>query len=160
MMGQPEVNLGIIPGYGGTQRLPRIIGFERAAELLRTGRPIGAKEACQWGWAHGKPANDILAAATALIRDHIAGEIVLAPVDPRPMSVPEGFPEINLGHHSLAVDAILVDVIRRGLAMALSEGLALEGQGFGRCTQTKDLNIGLTNFMQNGPRVPAAFLHE
>ncbi len=160
MMGQPEVNLGIIPGYGGTQRLPRFIGFERAAELLRTGRPIGAKEACQWGWAHGTPVNDLVAAATALIRDHIAGEITLAPVDPKPMTVPESFPEIDLGHHSLAVDAILVDVIRRGLAMELSEGLALEGQGFGRCTQAKDLKIGLTNFIQNGPRVPAAFLHE
>ena len=55
MLGQPEVNLGIIPGYGGTQRLPRLIGVERALDLLRTGRPVGAAEACEWGWAHGSP---------------------------------------------------------------------------------------------------------
>ena len=53
ILGQPEVNLGIIPGYGGTQRLPRLIGVDRAADLLRTGRTIGAREACEWGWADG-----------------------------------------------------------------------------------------------------------
>ena len=65
MMGQPEVNLGIIPGYGGTQRLPRLIGLSRACDLLRTGRSIGAREACEWGWATGAPAADPIAAAKA-----------------------------------------------------------------------------------------------
>ncbi|MCG8421657.1 MAG: enoyl-CoA hydratase-related protein [Proteobacteria bacterium] len=160
MMGQPEVNLGIIPGYGGTQRLPRIIGPDRAIELLRTGRPIGAKKACQWGWAHGEPTADIVSAAIELTRAHLSGQVKLAPVDPQPMNLPESLPPVDIGHHSRAVDAILVDVIRRGLAMPLAQGLALEGQGFGRCTATLDLYIGLSNFIQNGPRVPAAFLHE
>ncbi len=44
MLGQPEVNLGIIPGYGGTQRLPRLIGLEKAAEMLRTASTIGAEQ--------------------------------------------------------------------------------------------------------------------
>ena len=67
-IGLTEVNLGIIPGYGGTQRLPRLIGLSRAAALLRNGKPIGAAEACEWGWAHGEPAGDALSAAKALVR--------------------------------------------------------------------------------------------
>lgn len=159
-MGQPEVNLGIIPGYGGTQRLPRLIGLERAMDLLRTGRPINAREACAWGWAHEMPCDDILAEARELIRAHLSGEVELAPVDSAPMTMPDTLPRIDIGHHSLTVDGILVDVIRRGLAMPLAEGLAYEGSAFGRCTQTLDLYIGLTNFIQNGPRVPAVFMHE
>ena len=58
LFGQPEVNLGIMPGYGATQRLPRLVGVERALELLRTGRTIGAKEACAIGWATGEPVAD------------------------------------------------------------------------------------------------------
>src|SRR5690606_17870979 len=75
VLGQPEVNLGIIPGYGGTQRLPRLIGHERAVALLRTGRSIGAAEACAWGWAHGQPAPDVVAAARDLIGAHLAGAV-------------------------------------------------------------------------------------
>ena len=67
---------------------------------------------------------------------------------------------IEIGHRSLAIDAILVDVIRKGLAAPLNEGLEIEAEGFARCYPTKDYNIGMTNFIQNGPRVPAEFLHE
>lgn len=160
VLGQPEVNLGIIPGYGGTQRLPRLIGLERAVDLLRTGRSIGAAEACAWGWAHGQPSEDVVAAARALVRAHLAGEVALAAVDPAPMDVPEALPPADIGHRSLAIDAILVDVLGAGLRQPLGEGLALEAQGFGRCIHTVDLDIGLKSFVQNGPRVPAAFLHE
>jgi enoyl-CoA hydratase/carnithine racemase len=160
MMGQPEVNLGVIPGYGGTQRLPRLIGVERACDLLRTGRPIGAREACEWGWASGPPASDPVAAAVALVRDHVAGRLRLSPVDPAPLSVPARLPRVDIGHRSRKIDAILVDVVRRGLALPLADGLAVEADGFARCKQTVDMDIGLKNFIQNGPRVPAAFLHE
>ncbi|HWN66628.1 MAG TPA: enoyl-CoA hydratase-related protein, partial [Haliangium sp.] len=160
VLGQPEVNLGIIPGYGGTQRLPRLIGHERAVTLLRTGHSIGAPEACAWGWAHGQPARDVVAAARELIHAHLAGKIVLAPVDTAPMHVPEATPAVDIGHRSLAIDAILVDVIRVGLRQPLAEGLAREAEGFGRCIGTVDMDIGLKNFVQNGARVPAAFLHE
>jgi enoyl-CoA hydratase/carnithine racemase len=154
------VNLGIIPGYGGTQRLPRLIGLERAMDLLRTGRSIGAREAHAWGWASAAPAADFVAAAKDLVRRHLAGEIALGPVSPAPMVVPAELPSVDIGHRSRAIDAILVDVLRRGLASPLPEGLALEAEGFGRCKRTVDLDIGMKNFMQNGPRVPAAFLHE
>ncbi len=160
VVGQPEVNLGIIPGYGGTQRLPRLVGVERAAELIRTGRTLSAEEACAWGWATGGPADDVVAAAKDLLRRHLSGELTLAPVDPAPIPVPERFPAVDLGHHSLAIDEIVVDVMRQGLRLPLAEGLRLEARGFGRCKATVDMDIGMKNFIQNGPRVPAAFLHE
>jgi enoyl-CoA hydratase/3-hydroxyacyl-CoA dehydrogenase len=160
LLGQPEVNLGIIPGYGGTQRLPRLIGFERAIDLLRTARSVGAADACAWGWATGEPAADPLATAKVLVRKHIAGETKLAAVDPAPMSVPDKLPAASIGHRSLAIDSILVDVVRRGLQKPLAEGLVIEADGFSRCKATVDMDIGMKNFVQNGPRVPAAFLHE
>lgn len=161
-LGQPEVNLGIIPGYGGTQRLPRLIGLERAATMLRTGRTISAKEACEWGWAHGAPAEAPLAEAKALLRRAIAGELKLEAVASAPLAGAgaKELPAVDLGHRSLAIDAILVDVIRRGLERPLEEGLVIEAQGFARCKSTVDMDIGMKNFVQNGPRVPAAFLHE
>jgi enoyl-CoA hydratase/3-hydroxyacyl-CoA dehydrogenase len=160
LAGQPEVNLGIIPGYGGTQRLPRLVGFARAVDFLRTGRPFFAKDACGLGWATGEPAKDVVAAAKELIRRHLRGEVPLAPVDPAPMEVPADFPRVDLGHHSLAVDAILCRVIREGLAKPLSEGLEVEALCFADCHRTVDYDIGMKNFIQNGPRVPAEFLHE
>jgi enoyl-CoA hydratase / 3-hydroxyacyl-CoA dehydrogenase len=159
-LGQPEVNLGIIPGYGGTQRLPRLIGVERAIVMLRTGRSIGAKEACEWGWAHGAPAADPLAEAKALLRRAIAGDVKLAAVEAAPIAKLDALPKVDIGHRSLAIDAILVDVLRRGLERPLAEGLVIEAQGFARCKSTVDMDIGMKNFVQNGPRVPAAFLHE
>jgi enoyl-CoA hydratase/3-hydroxyacyl-CoA dehydrogenase len=160
MTGQPEVNLGIIPGYGGTQRLPRLIGVERGVDLLRTGRPVGAKDACEWGWATGEPAADIVAAAKDLVRQHLDGKIKLAPVDPKPLPMPDELPAVSIGHRSLAVDAILVDVIRKGLTQPLASGLEVEAEGFATCKQTVDYDIGMKNFIQNGPRVPAEFMHE
>jgi enoyl-CoA hydratase/carnithine racemase len=159
VLGQPEVNLGIIPGYGGTQRLPRLVGVERALELVRTGRTIGADDAFSWGWAN-LVADDPLAGAKVLIADHLAGKIRLAPVDPAPVALPGALPALDLGHRSLTIDAIVVDVVRRGLALPLAEGLKVEAQGFARCKGTVDMDIGMKNFIQNGPRVPAAFLHE
>lgn len=159
MLGQPEVNLGIIPGYGGTQRLPRLIGLERANVMLRNGQPIRAKQACEWGWAYGEPVADPIASAKALIAEHLAGKVKLAPVNPEPLGE-VAFGWVDIGHRSRAIDAILTDVMREGLAKPLSEGLAVEADGFARCKETVDLDIGMKNFIQNGPRVPAEFLHE
>ena len=160
MLGQPEVNLGIIPGYGGTQRLPRLIGLERGLDLLRTGRPVGAKEACEWGWATGEPVSDVVQAAKDLIRDHIDAKVKLGPVNPEPMTFPEEVPKLDIGQHSIAVDAIIVDVIRNGVTKSLPEGLKVEAAGFASCKETVDYGIGMTNFIVNGPRVPAAFMNE
>jgi len=159
VLGQPEVNLGIIPGYGGTQRLPRLIGVERAIDLLRTGRTIGAAEACAWGWAHGAPSPDPMALARELIASHGAGA-KLGPVSTAPLAWDGKIPPSDIGHRSLAIDAILVDVLRRGLSEPLERGLQIEAEGFARCKKTVDMDIGMKSFIQNGPRVPAAFLNE
>lgn len=160
IFGQPEVNLGIIPGYGGTQRLPRLIGFERAFGMLRNGASIGAKEACAWGWAHGEAVANPEAAAVELIREHLAGKVKLMAVNPEPIPVPSELPMVDIAHRSRAIDSILIDVLKRGLSSNLDEALAIEADGFARCKETVDMNIGMTNFMQNGPRVPALFLNE
>jgi enoyl-CoA hydratase/3-hydroxyacyl-CoA dehydrogenase len=160
MLGQPEVNLGIIPGYGATQRMPRLIGLEKALDLLRTGRPVGAKEACAIGWAHGEPVDDPVAAAKDLIRQHLAGKVKLAPVDPAPMAVPDTIPDLDLGHRSLVIDALLVKAVKEGLRLPLDEGLLVEAKAFADSKETVDADIGIKNFTINGPRVPAAFIHE
>lgn len=157
-VGQPEVNLGIIPGYGGTQRLPRLIGLEKANVVLRTAVPMKAAQACEWGWGHGEPVADAEAEAKALARKAAAGE-KLPRIDETPMAVTELEP-VDIGHRSLAIDAILVEVVRKGLALPLEKGLEVEADGFADCKRTVDLDIGMKNFMANGPRVPAEFLHE
>lgn len=159
LAGQPEVNLGIIPGYGGTQRLPRLVGFEKAMELLRTGQTFGAQEAVEMGWAKCK-VDDPLAHAKDLLRKHFEiADPDIRPINPAPMAVPDETPRVDIGHHSRAIDAVLVGVAREGLAKPLSEGLSVEAAGFGACLLTRDARIGLQNFMTNGPRVPAVFIN-
>jgi enoyl-CoA hydratase/3-hydroxyacyl-CoA dehydrogenase len=157
---QPEVNLGIIPGYGATQRLPRLIGVEKALELLRTGRIVGAKEACALGWASGEPVADPVRAAMNLIRDHIAGKVKLATVNPAPVAVPDPIPTVDIGHRSLLIDKIVVNAVKQGLRLPLDEGLMIEAKSFADAKETVDADIGIKNFIQNGPRTPAAFMHE
>lgn len=166
VMSQPEVNLGIIPGYGGTQRLPRLIGLERAWGMLRVGAPINAAHAHEWGWASrvAPSAQALSQTALELIEGHLAGEVTLSPVDPAPMSLPDGglgaLPAVTLGHRSLVIDALLVRALKEGLSRPLSEGLALEASIVGDAVETVDCDIGMKNFAQNGPRVPALFMHE
>jgi enoyl-CoA hydratase/3-hydroxyacyl-CoA dehydrogenase len=160
MFAQPEVNLGVVPGYGATQRLPRLVGVERALELLRTGRTVGAKEACSLGWAYGEPAKDPVQAAKALIREHLAGKVKLAPVNPAPLAVPDTIPNVDIGHRSLVIDAILVNAVKQGLKLPLYEGLIVEAKAFADTKETVDADIGIKNFIMNGPRVPAVFIHE
>jgi enoyl-CoA hydratase / 3-hydroxyacyl-CoA dehydrogenase len=160
MFAQPEVNLGITPGYGATQRLPRLVGVERSFELLRTGRTIGAKEACAIGWATGEPKADYLGAAMDLLRDHIAGKVKLATVNPAPIAVPDTIPDVEIGHRSLLIDKILVSALKQGLRLPLDEGLIVEAKAFADAKETVDADIGIKNFTQNGPRTPAAFMHE
>jgi len=159
IIGQPEVNLGIIPGYGGTQRLPRLIGLKKASILLRTGQLMGAQEACDCGWATGKPVCDAFVVARDLLLEHLAGRRVLSPIDPAPLEDLE-LPYSDIGHHSWKIDTLLREVLSEGLALPLAEGLKKEAAGFGRCRQTRDMDIGMANFISNGPKVPAVFIGE
>ena len=164
LISQPEVNLGIIPGYGGTQRLPRLIGAERSWKMLRDASVMNAEDAVNWGWAdafsestHIKGA---IAVATSLITGHLNGDYELNPIAEDPLILPEPLPEVNIGHRSLVIDSLLRRAFIEGLSLPLSEGLALEAQLVGEAVETVDCDIGMKNFMQNGPRTPALFMHE
>jgi enoyl-CoA hydratase/3-hydroxyacyl-CoA dehydrogenase len=76
------------------------------------------------------------------------------------MSVPDELPACDLGHRSLAIDRILTDAVFAGLRQDLETGLETEAVAFARCKETVDYDIGMTNFIQNGPRVPAVFMNE
>lgn len=159
-IGQPEVNLGIIPGAGGTQRLPRLIGMEKAAWMLRTGRPISGSEAVSLGLCREEvPTEELVDRAIALARDAANGKVSLSHVDPAPMSVPKTLPEVELGHLSRAVDAILCRTILEGCARSLPDGLRHESAMFGEVCRTEDMGVGLKNFFENGPRAKAPFVH-
>lgn len=123
-LGLPEVKLGLIPGFGGTQRLPRIIGQSRALDLILTGRTVGADEALQLGLVN-RVAADPLAAALELAKMTLAG----AP--------------IAIG---LAKEAI-----NRGIASTLSHGLEIEADLFGMATATQDALEGANAFLEKRP---------
>ena len=156
---QPEPNLGIIPGAGATQRLPRWIGLRNAWPLLRTGRSISSAEALKLGLIQEEVEGDVVAAAIALANDAADGKTTLAPIPSDPIEVPDDLPEVDLGHLSRAVDAVLQKAILEGARMSLAEGLRFECKCFGEICALEDMRIGVDNFIKNGPRSKASFLH-
>jgi enoyl-CoA hydratase/carnithine racemase len=159
--GQPEPNLGIIPGYGGTQRLPRLIGVERAWPLLRTGRPFSSQEAFEWGLILKEvPAGDLVDEAVLLARAIAGGKTRVPPIPAGPIDVPESLPEVDIGHLSTRIDGILKRAVLEGAAMPLHTGLVHEANLFGECRLTQDMKIGMENFLKNGPRSKASFINE
>ena len=124
--GQPEILLGIIPGGGGTQRLPRLVGAARAKELILTGRQVGAEEAVRIGLADRAVAADaVLGEALAWAAEFARGPLVA---------------------HGLAKRAIDV-----GIDGPLADGLELEQQLFGEVFATDDAQIGVRSFLDQGP---------
>jgi len=159
-VGQPEPNLGIIPGAGGTQRLPRLIGIEPAAKILRDGRPISSAQAKELGLVHAEVEGDVVEAAVQLVRDAVAGKVELKPIPKGPLpDVPESLPPVELGHLSTAIDAIIQRAILEGARMPLADGLKHEAELFADVVRTQDMKIGITNFMTKGPRSKAEFVH-
>jgi enoyl-CoA hydratase len=121
--GQPEVKLGLIPGYGGTQRLPRLVGRGRALQLLLTGEMIDAPEAYRIGLVNRVvAAADLLTAATEMMRAILAN----APV----------------------AIANVIEVVNRGYDATLEDALALEATAFGLLAATDDKREGTRAFLE------------
>jgi enoyl-CoA hydratase len=124
--GQPEVKLGICPGYGGTQRLPRLIGAGRALQLLMTGEIIDAAEAFRVGLVNRVvPAAELLGAADALLRQMLANA---------PLAL-----------------AACIDAVVRGGEASLDDGLALEAAHFAVLASTEDMAEGTKAFLEKRP---------
>ncbi len=158
-MAQPEANLGIVPGAGATQRLPRLVGVERAAMMLRTGHGLSAHEAVECGLVTAEVEGDVVGAAVALARAAARGEAPLKPIDPRPLDVPADLPSVDIGHRSRAIDGLICRAIVEGCREPLALGLRIESEIFGECCATQDMRIGVQNFLTNGPRSTAEFVH-
>lgn len=122
-LGQPEINLGIMPGFGGTQRLPRLIGRSKALELILTGEPISAREAMNLGLvSQVVPIDDLLRQAQGLARTMAAkGQVALR---------------------------ASLRAIRQGSALNLSDGLDLEARLFGTLCDTEDRKEGTAAFLE------------
>ncbi len=159
LVAQPEVSLGIVPGSGATQRLPRLVGIAKAAEMLRTGRSLSGREAVECGLVREEVDGSVVEAAVSLARAAAHGDVRLDPVDPRPMAVPGSLPPVELGHLSRTIDALICRAILEGCPRPLAEGLRFESELFGACCGTEDMGIGLRNFLEKGPRSKAAFVH-
>ena len=121
--GQPEVKLGVLPGGGGTQRLPRLVGKGRALQLILSGGMINAQEAYRIGLV-----NEVVAASDLIPR----AEAILKQISANaPIAV------------GLALKAV-----NRGLEASQSEGLLLEASYFGLCAATDDMKEGTKAFLQ------------
>ncbi len=125
-MGQPEVKLGLIPGFGGTQRLSRLVGKGKALELILSGKIIGAAEALKIGLVNKVVASeDLLPACKALAKEIVAN----AP---------------------LALQ-FAIEAINKGLDRSLEKGLLLEAELFGRVCSTEDSKEGTKAFLAKRP---------
>jgi len=156
---QPEANLGIVPGAGATQRLPRLVGVELAATMLRTGRALSGREAVECGVVRAEVEGDLLSAAVSLARDVVSGKIKLKRIDPGALGSSPALPAVDLGHRSRVVDALICRAITEGCQRPLSDGLRFESEMFGLCCATEDMRIGVRTFQESGPRAKAAFVH-
>jgi enoyl-CoA hydratase len=121
--GQPEVKLGIGPGYGGSQRLPRLVGQGRALELILTAEMIDAREAYRIGLVNAVvPASDLLRVARDMLRKILANG---------PIAV-----------------AMSIDAVVRGVELPLEDALLLEADQFGLLASTDDMREGMRAFLE------------
>lgn len=125
-LGQPEVKLGIVPGYGGTQRLPRLVGRGAALRLLLTGEIIDANEAHRLGLVDQVvPAAQLIETTTNLLKTMIANA---------PLAL-----------------AGCIEILDRGLDTSLEEGLRIESDAFGMLSSTEDVREGMQAFLDKRP---------
>jgi len=121
--GQPEVTLGLVPGGGGTQRLPRLVGRGRALQLILSGEMIGAQEAYRIGLVNEiVPAADLIARAEAILT--------------------------KIASNAPIAVKFALEAANKGLETSQSEGLLLEASFFGLCAATEDKNEGTAAFLE------------
>jgi enoyl-CoA hydratase len=121
--GQPEINLGIIPGAGGTQRWPRTVGKQVAMEAVLLGRPIDAERACQLGLV-----NRVVSAETTV---QVALEMAQSLAEKPPIAV-----------------RMAKDAVNRALETSLNEGLVAERKNFYLLFSTEDQKEGMRAFLE------------
>jgi enoyl-CoA hydratase len=121
-MGLPEVKLGLIPGYGGTQRLPRVIGEARALEMILTGRTVDAPTAAAWGLVTRVVEGDALAAGIAFARE--------------------------FSGYSLPVLGLAREAVQRALDVPVHEGLKIEADLSTLAYRTDDAAEGMAAFLE------------
>ena len=126
VLGLPEVTLGIIPGYGGTQRLPRVIGKGRAMEMILTAQPVDAAEAHRIGLVNKVyPQAELMAQAEKTVRKILkAGPVAVR---------------------------FAIDAVNHGGEMPLADGLNYEATFFGLLASTNDLKEGMQAFLEKRP---------
>ena len=156
---QPEPRLGIIPGNGGTQRLPRLVGVEKAWPILRNANPISSAQAKEIGLIQEEVEGDLIESAVDWVKKILSGKVRITPIKKDPIPIPPKLPDVNIGHLSRKIDSLLQRAVSEGAKMTLEEGLKLEAKIFGECLLTQDMRIGIENFLKNGPRVNANFVH-
>ena len=122
-LGLPEITLGIIPGYGGTQRLPRLVGRGRALEMMLTGAPVTADEAWRIGLVNRVADPDALASEALALATAFAAQ------------APEAARRI-------------LDAVDHGLDMSMADALAFEAAAFGIVSATDDAREGTTAFLE------------
>jgi enoyl-CoA hydratase/carnithine racemase len=121
--GQPEVTLGLVPGGGGTQRLPRLVGKGRALQLILSAELIGAQEAYRIGLINEiVPAADLLTRAEAILR--------------------------KIASNAPVAVKFAITAVNKGQQMSQDEGLLLEASYFGLCAGTEDKKEGTTAFLE------------
>lgn len=125
-LGQPEITLGVIPGAGGTQRLPRLIGAGRAKELIYSGRMVASDEAARIGLVNEiAPPGEVTRRAADVAKRYAAG------------------PGVALRSAK--------EAIQTGLEVDLGAGLLIERQAFANLFATEDQKIGMRSFLSEGP---------
>jgi enoyl-CoA hydratase/carnithine racemase len=159
LCGQPEPKLGIIPGYGGSQRLPRLVGLANAWPLLRSGNPISSAEALRIGLIQEEVEANIVDAGISLVKKILSGDVKIPPIHKEPLDIPDSLPEVDIGNLSRKTDEILQKAVLQGAKMTLEEGLKIEAKIMGSCVKTKDMRIGMETFAKFGPKKNAEFSH-
>ena len=156
---QPEPRLGIIPGNGGTQRLPRWVGIEKAWPILRTANPISSAQAKEMGLIQEEVEGDLIEAAMDWVKKIRSKKVRVPSIEKGPIPIPSSLPEVDIGHLSRKIDSLLQRAVLEGAKMTLQKGLRLEAKTFGECLLTQDMKIGIENFMKHGAKVNANFVH-